>query len=560
VDGDGTRRAIRLGKVPVKVAESVLRRVEQLVAAAIAGTPHDADLSAWLAAVPPVLYRRLVRVGLAVPRAEDVAAPVVTETTLQELIEKFVSRTIAKPATVKIYQQTAASLRAFFGGAAPLSAVTHERAEDWRKWLSRPHPIIVGRAQTEVVKSLATATQAKRVEVARQIFAKAVAWDMIARNPFEGVRGGSKVNTARMRFVTREETEAVLTACPRAEWRVIVALCRYAGLRCPSELIGLRWADLDWDANLLRVRSVKTEHHGRDHAWRFVPVGDDLRKVLADCYADADAEEMIPGLTDGTVNLRTEFSRIVVRAGLAMWEKPFQNLRSSCETDWFRQYPGRINDVARWMGHSPEIAMRHYLQVVPQGVDDATATETGEPVRRPTSRTVSLPSGAAAQNPAQQTPELGRKGRQPREAEMRISRENAGSPRKAWAGGSPRVGATGFEQPPFLPRKCEVRILGGAESGALLAGPRDRDPLLRLVVRRWRRLSAEARLAIVEIATTIAKGESRKQEKVVDHDDPSPSRKTNHVAREARASRVSDSDGSPPRPRKTKFRRRERAE
>jgi hypothetical protein len=92
------------------------------------------------------------------------------------------------------------------------------------------------------------------------------------------------------------------------------------------------------------------------------------------------------------------------------------------------------------------------------------------------------------------------------------------------------VGSTGFETPTFLPRKCEVRILGGAESGAVLAGPRDRDPLLRLVVRRWRRLTAEARLAIVEIATTM------------------------------RGSRVSDSDGSPPRPRRTKFRRRERAE
>ena len=445
VAGDGERRAIRLGKVPVKIAETVLRRVEQLAAHRVAGTVHEPDLSAWLAAVPSVLYGRLVRVGLVAPRAEDAAAPAVTETTLAELVEKFIVRTIAKPATVKIYQQTAASLRAYFGAATPLSAVTHERAEDWRSWLAKPHPIVVGRARTEITKSLAPATQAKRVEVARQIFAKAVAWDLIGRNPFVGVRGGSKVNAARMRYVTKEETAAILEACPTAEWRVIVALCRYAGLRCPSELVGLRWGDLDWNANLLRVRSVKTEHHGRDHAWRFVPIGDELRAVLAACYADAEAEELVPGLANGSVNLRTEFSRIVVRAGLPMWEKPFQNLRSSCETDWFRQYPGRINDVARWMGHSPEIAMRHYLQVIPQGVDDATAAETGEPVRRPTSRTGARPSGAAAHNAAQNGTARGRKARQAPEAETRIPREKRGSPRIVQAEGSQRVGATGFE-------------------------------------------------------------------------------------------------------------------
>jgi integrase len=442
---DGGRRAVRLGRVPTKTAEAVLRRVEEIIACRIAGTAESPDLAAWLASVPAPLYKRLVRVGLAAPRIEDGAAPETTETTLAELIDKFIARTIAKPATVKIYQQTAASLRAYFGGMAPLSAVTHERAEDWRKWLSKPHPIVVGRAQTKVVKSLAVATQAKRLEVARQIFAKAVAWELISRNPFSGVRGGSKVNTARMRYVSREETAAILAACQTAEWRVIVALCRYAGLRCPSELIGLRWADLDWNTNLLRVRSVKTEHHGRDHAWRDVPIGDDLRRVLADCYADAEAEEIVPGLTDGTVNLRTEFSRIVVRAGLAMWEKPFQNLRSSCETDWFRQFPGRINDVAKWMGHSPEIAMRHYLQAVPQGVDDATASETGEPVRRSTSRTGARPSGAVAQNQAQQRPATDRNDKQAPGVEPRVPREKRESPRAGRPEGSQRVGATGFE-------------------------------------------------------------------------------------------------------------------
>jgi integrase len=48
-----------------------------------------------------------------------------------------------------------------------------------------------------------------------------------------------------MRFVTREEAHAVMDACPDAEWRLLFALSRFGGLRCPSEHIALRWADVD---------------------------------------------------------------------------------------------------------------------------------------------------------------------------------------------------------------------------------------------------------------------------------------------------------------------------
>ena len=457
VSPDGERRAIRLGEVPAKVAEMVLRRVEALVAHAIAGTPHDADLSAWLRDVPPVLYQKLVRVGLAVPRVEDAAAPVVT---LAALIEKFLRRATGKPATRKVYAQCGASLRDYFGETAPLASITPEAADAWRAWLMEPHPIVVGRARARVVKRLAVATQAKRLEVARQIFAKAIRWGMIDRNPFEGIRGGSKVNVSRWRYISRDETAAIVEACSSPQWRAIVGLARYGGLRVPSELIGLRWADLErravdgrevWS---LRVRSPKTEHHGDGHGQRFVPVCEELFAILEDCRRQAGAAEsrIVPGVADGTVNLRTEFARIVVRAGLAVWQKPFQNLRSSCETDWLEMFPGRIAAVAGWMGHSPTVAMRHYAQVLPQHFGGAAAEARPEESDVAFSREKPAPlyGGArveteAAQNPAQQRAARGRKGKQAPEAETRIPREKRGSPQVVRPEGSQRVGATGFE-------------------------------------------------------------------------------------------------------------------
>ena len=76
----------------------------------------------------------------------------------------------------------------------------------------------------------------------------------------------------------------VLDACPDAEWRLIFALSRYGGLRCPSEHLALKWSDVDWDAGKLRVPSPKTAHHeGKE--FRFVPLFPELRKYLMEVYS-----------------------------------------------------------------------------------------------------------------------------------------------------------------------------------------------------------------------------------------------------------------------------------
>jgi integrase len=57
---------------------------------------------------------------------------------------------------------------------------------------------------------------------------------------------------------TAEWLDKVLEACPDVEWRLIFALSRFGGLRCPSEHLILSWADLDWERSRFRVESPKT--------------------------------------------------------------------------------------------------------------------------------------------------------------------------------------------------------------------------------------------------------------------------------------------------------------
>lgn len=340
-DGNGERKAIRLGDVPVKTAETFRLRVEALNSALITSIPLDTDLAAWVNSLPDVTHTRLARAGLVQSRVNAVVV------TLGDMLDRFEQSATVKASTRAAYRQTTGSLGEHLGRATPLADLTACDADRWRK-------IIVD-------EDLAPATVAKRVHVAKTIFRKAVKWNLIRSNPFEDLRAGSQSNPARSFYVSTDAIEAVLAACPNDHWRLVIAIARYAGLRCPSEHLALKWGDVNWGRGRLTVRSPKTEGHS-GHAVRVVPIAPRLRTLLLSQFEQAEAgtEWILPRLRDPKRNLRTSFQKIIVRAGLKPWPRLFQNLRASCETDWCERFPGHV--VAGWLGHSPLIAAKHYLQ------------------------------------------------------------------------------------------------------------------------------------------------------------------------------------------------------
>ena len=71
----------------------------------------------------------------------------------------------------------------------------------------------------------------------------------------------------------------------------------------------------------------------------------------------------------------THFRRIIARAGLKPWPRLFHNLRASCATDWVERFPAHV--VAGWLGHSPLVAARYYLQTRDAHFDLATGGAEG---------------------------------------------------------------------------------------------------------------------------------------------------------------------------------------
>jgi integrase len=337
---DGKRRSIRLGKVPLKLANEVKLKVEALNAAKLASLPLDGETAKWVAKIGDDLAAKLAAAGLIAPRGTA---------TLDGFIVGYIAgRTDVKPRTRVGLEQARARMVPFFGDV-DLRSITPARADEWARHLKQE-------------RGYAEATVARTIKRAKQLFTAARRARLVEENPFEHLKAGSMVNARRLFFVTQDMAARVLDACPSAEWRTIFALARFGGLRCPSEVLELTWNDVDWERGRFLVQAPKMEHIA-GKAERWVPLFPELRPHLEELFDQAEpgSVHVITRTRDNDANFRTTFGKIVKRAGLSMWERPFQNLRASRETELAARFP--LHVVTAWIGNSEIIAAKHYLQV-----------------------------------------------------------------------------------------------------------------------------------------------------------------------------------------------------
>jgi integrase len=355
-DASGKRQSIRTGKMSESNADGIRRRIEGLLAAKASGEPMPKSLCEWVAELSDRKHGALAAKGLLEPREARRAW------TVGELLERFFDALNVKPGTRATYEQVRPMLEEHFGANRTLANVTPLDAQAWVNALRD--------------SGLAPATQSRRLRTVKGIFSKGERWGMVASNPFADFKAGSMSNAERVVFVPREVIARVIEVCPDSEWRAVFALARFGGLRCPSEVLRLRWRDIDWDAGRMRVRSPKTEAiEGRGH--RLVPLFPELRGLLLEAYEAAEdgAEYVVTRYRSEHANLRTQAERICERAGVGEWPKLFQNLRASRATELAAAFPAR--DAAAWLGHSVAIAQAHYQTPLDSNFTEATKTPTG---------------------------------------------------------------------------------------------------------------------------------------------------------------------------------------
>jgi len=380
---NGKRDALYVGKLRMRDTEKIADRVEALLSALSSRRPLEPDLAEWIADVPDWLAEKLADKQLIARRIRDSEAD--RGTLLGEfLTDHLVRRSDLKGTSLVVYEHVQRNLEAFFGKDKPLREITEGDAVDFGRYLA------AGKARRNKSDAkLSRTTVDRRMSLATTIFNDAVRHRLIDANPFTEWRKPlknviSRTNKARQRFITRDDFARIVEKAPDAEWRLLLALARFGGMRVPSEPLSLKWSDVDWEKNQIRVPCPKLEHiEGRES--RIVPIFHELRPYLEECWDVAEpgalwviAKHRPLSVRNGdgwhNANLRTTLHKIIRRAGFEPWPRAWNNLRASRATELAEEYPGHV--AATWLGHTEEIADAHYRQVLPSHFEKATRIPT----------------------------------------------------------------------------------------------------------------------------------------------------------------------------------------
>jgi integrase len=106
----------------------------------------------------------------------------------------------------------------------------------------------------QINKGLSPTTVSQTYRVLNQAIKDAVRWHYITRNPLENIRP-PKPRRTEMVALTADQLTTLLEATKDTEFGMVIFLAAYTGMR-RSELVGLRWNDIDFDNNVISIQRV----------------------------------------------------------------------------------------------------------------------------------------------------------------------------------------------------------------------------------------------------------------------------------------------------------------
>jgi integrase len=356
-DENEERKTITLSsKYKGRIAGEFRNAIDRLVDAKSNRATLPNSTKVWIEEAPPDMRAKLVKFGLYDAPSEP------TKHTTGSLWDTFLDEHSGMhEGTMKTYLD--AKRRFFLFFIEPnelLETLTKERMEQWRKFL-----LTEGKGKDK--GGYAEPTVAGTITKAKAVFNYAKSNKWITDSPLDGVKCGSYENEDNNHFVSQEDYQRLLNACPDQEWRVIIALCRVGGLH-PNELVTLRWSDIDWQNGWITVYNAKVRQHKKWYR-RMVPLFTELVPELKELLLQSDNEEYVVNRQVNrqskypTSNLVQRFGTIAKRAGIGDLPRPFDNMRASRSTEIIRNPDFGLKAESKWMGHSTKIALKHYLMI-----------------------------------------------------------------------------------------------------------------------------------------------------------------------------------------------------
>ncbi|MGN1275355.1 MAG: tyrosine-type recombinase/integrase [Thermoguttaceae bacterium] len=328
----------------------------------------------------PEYYKRLVEMGLAEPRQSC--------GTLRELIEQYLSYPIngliPKEGTCIARRGACQSLLNFLANQKHSNFKRDERAIQKAAELTAEKitPEIATRFYGYLQKLYAPTTWGRKIKHFKTMFDIAVSIGWIEKNPFNHLKGTSRTNHSRDFFINTELAQKILKSCPNARWRLIFSFARWGGLRMPSEISFLRWSDIFWNSQKIRIsvpkKTGRIEQERGIFSQRFIPIFPEIRTALEEFLQEnrekAETNDFVfPEFQNSDQSgalLRKQFLGILKKGGIPVWPKLFNNLRATRDTELQETYP--LHKVCSWLGHSPQISLKHYTQMTDEDFRQAS--------------------------------------------------------------------------------------------------------------------------------------------------------------------------------------------
>ena len=367
----GKRRTLRVAKLS-NLAVEKLRRLIKLALASEKENDGliENEIRKYVEELPQEPLERLEVMGLIDLGNKSIPSQ------LGALVEHYRnSRTDVEPSTQDLYRQGGDLLVAHFGANKKIAAITVGDAEQFKIDLLNTK----ARHRETTMKP---STVSKRIDFASQLFRYAVTNGALSENVFEGIKVAGDNVVAEHAEITPKMFAAIIPNC-NVDWRLILTLCRYGGMRCPSEVLSLQWQNIYWDNYTMRVTSPKTRRYGKGS--RIVPLYPEVRAELERAWDAApegavyvvDEKYRKACLKSGrwkNVNLRTQFEKIIWKSGLQPWPNLFHSMRSTRATELLDEGHSP-HAVAEWQGDKVSVLLKHYAKV--RGSHIAKAAQVG---------------------------------------------------------------------------------------------------------------------------------------------------------------------------------------
>lgn len=161
-------------------------------------------------------------------------------------------------------------------------------------------------------KGVSKATVNREFTTLKHMFGMAVKWGHLHNNPAQGVRK-FKEPAGRLRYLSDKEVENLVRECKPGYFRMVILLALNTGMR-KGEILGLKWADVDFENRLIHIDKTKTNER------RDIPINDLLHEALRQ-YKEHIREERLFKYED----IKRSFHSACKRAGIENFR--FHDLR-----------------------------------------------------------------------------------------------------------------------------------------------------------------------------------------------------------------------------------------